>query len=95
MGKSLDIWHVTLSSGPLPRLFKVWPWGLNWPHPGCYGFSLYVYSTSVYLGEALNIFHIKYAEPPCGPLPKLLNIPPPSTWSECLFDKIYVKCICF
>ena len=29
-----DIWYVTLYGGPLPRLFKLCPWGQSWPRPG-------------------------------------------------------------
>ena len=30
--ESLGICHVTSSSGPIPILFKLWPWGQKWPH---------------------------------------------------------------
>ena len=28
--KNLAIWYVALSSVPLPKLFKLCPWGQNW-----------------------------------------------------------------
>ena len=34
MAKSLDIWYVTLSSEPLPSLFKLWPQVKTWACPG-------------------------------------------------------------
>ena len=34
--QSLDIWHVALSSRPLPRLFKLSPLGQYWSRPGGY-----------------------------------------------------------
>ena len=33
MAQGFDIWCVALSCGPLPRLFKQYPWGQKWPHP--------------------------------------------------------------
>jgi len=32
--QSFHIWYVASSSGPLPKLFKLCPWGHNWPRPG-------------------------------------------------------------
>ena len=31
--QTFDILYVALPSGPLPRLFKLYPWGQNWPRP--------------------------------------------------------------
>ena len=28
-GYNFHIWHVSSSSGPLPKYFKLWPWGGN------------------------------------------------------------------
>ena len=39
MAYSLDIWYVALSSGPLPRLFKLCP-GQYWPRPGVHLFYI-------------------------------------------------------
>jgi len=32
--KSFHIWYIASSRGPLPKLFKLCPWGQNWPAPG-------------------------------------------------------------
>ena len=32
--KAYQILHVALSSEPLPRKPKKWPWGQIWPRPG-------------------------------------------------------------
>jgi len=32
--KSFHIWYIASSRGPLPKLFKLYPWGQNWPDPG-------------------------------------------------------------
>ena len=34
MAESLDIWYVTLSSEPLPSLFKLWPQVKTWARSG-------------------------------------------------------------
>jgi len=31
--QSFHIWYIASSKGPLPNLFKLCPWGLNWPCP--------------------------------------------------------------
>ena len=39
-GLSHDFWYEALSSGLLPSLFKLYPWGQKWPHP--VGHMLYI-----------------------------------------------------
>jgi len=34
------IWYIASSRGPLPKLFKLWPWNQNWPCPGGHNFTL-------------------------------------------------------
>ena len=29
MAQTFDIWYVPSAKGPLPRLFKLWPWDKN------------------------------------------------------------------
>jgi len=38
--QSCYIWYITSSRGPLPKLFKLCPWGQNWPCPGGHNFTL-------------------------------------------------------
>ena len=38
--QSFHIWYVASSRGPLPKLFKLCPWGQNWPRPGGHNFTL-------------------------------------------------------
>jgi len=41
------IWYIALFRGPLPTLFKLCPWGQNWPRPGGHNFTLnYIRKTS-------------------------------------------------
>jgi len=41
------IWYIASSWGPLPKLFKLCPWGQNWPRPGGHSFTLiYIRKTS-------------------------------------------------
>ena len=47
--QSFYIWYiyVTSSRGPLPKLFKLCPWGQKWPPPGGHSFTLnYIRKTS-------------------------------------------------
>jgi len=45
--QSFYIWYITLSRGPLPKLFKLCPWGQNWHSPGGHSFTLnYMRKTS-------------------------------------------------
>jgi len=47
MAQSFHIWYIASSRGPLPKLFKLCPWGQNWPRPGGHNFTLnYVRKTS-------------------------------------------------
>jgi len=34
------IWYIALLRDPLPKLFKLCPWGQNWPCPGGHKFTL-------------------------------------------------------
>jgi len=34
------IWYIASSRGPLPKLFKLCPWGQNWPRHGGHTFTL-------------------------------------------------------
>ena len=34
------IWYVASSRSPLPKLFKLYPWGQSWPRPGGHNFTL-------------------------------------------------------
>ena len=48
--QSFHIWYIASSKGPLPKLFKLWPWGQNWPRPGGHNFTLnYIRETSNYI----------------------------------------------
>jgi len=38
--QSFNIWYIALSRRPLPKLFKLCPWGQNWPRPGGHNFTL-------------------------------------------------------
>ena len=38
--QSFYIWYIASSRGPLPKLFKLCPWGQNWPRPGGHNFTL-------------------------------------------------------
>jgi len=45
--QSFHIWYVASSRGPLPKLFKLCPWGKSWPCPGGHNFTLnYLRKTS-------------------------------------------------
>jgi len=37
---SFHIWYIASSRGPLPKLFKLCPWGQNWLRPGGHNFTL-------------------------------------------------------
>ena len=37
---SFHIWYIASSRGPLPKFFKLCPWGQNWPRPGGHNFTL-------------------------------------------------------
>ena len=34
LAQGLEIWYIALPDGPLPSLFKWWPWGPKWPCGG-------------------------------------------------------------
>jgi len=38
--QSFHIWYIASSRGPLLKLFKLCPWGQNWPRPGGHNFTL-------------------------------------------------------
>ena len=38
--QSCHIWYIASSRGPLPKLFKLCPWGQNWPCPGGHNYTL-------------------------------------------------------
>ena len=38
--QSFYFWYIALSGGPLPKFFKLCPWGKNWPHPWGHNFTL-------------------------------------------------------
>jgi len=38
--QSFHIWYIASSRSPLPKFFKLCPWGQNWPHPGGHNFTL-------------------------------------------------------
>ena len=42
-GLAFDIWYIASSSGPLPRLLKLLPWGQKWPYPGADMFYIDLY----------------------------------------------------
>jgi len=45
--QSFHIWYLASSRGPVPKLFKLCPWGQNWPRPGGHNFTLnYIRKTS-------------------------------------------------
>ena len=41
--QSFYIWYIALSRGPLPKLFKLCPWGQNWPSRGWSQFYIELY----------------------------------------------------
>ena len=41
--QSLNIWYIASSSGPLPKLLKLSPWGQKWPRPGGHLFYIDLY----------------------------------------------------
>ena len=41
--RSFDIWYVASHSGPLPSLFKYYPWGQKWPCPRGHMFNTGLY----------------------------------------------------
>ena len=45
--QTFDIWYVVSPSGLIPSLFKLWPLGKKWPHPGAYKF---------FIGKSYKIF---------------------------------------
>ena len=38
--QSFHIYYIESSRGPLPKLFKLCPWGQNWPRPGGHNMTL-------------------------------------------------------
>jgi len=55
--KSFHIWYIASSRGPLPKLFKLWPWGQNWPRPGGHYFTLnYIRKTTTSLEPLIVIW---------------------------------------
>jgi len=45
--QSFHIWYIASSRCPLLKLFKLCPWGQNWPRPGGHNFTLiYIRKTS-------------------------------------------------
>ena len=46
--QSFHIMYIASSRGPLPNLFKLCPWGQNWPRPGGHNFTL------IYIRKTLN-----------------------------------------
>jgi len=45
--QSFYTWYIASSRGPIPKLFKLCPWGQNWPRPGGHNFTLnYIRKTS-------------------------------------------------
>jgi len=46
--QSFHVWYIASSRGSLPKLFKLCPWGQNWPHPGGHNFTL------IYLRQTSN-----------------------------------------
>jgi len=48
--QGFHIWYIASSRGPLPKLFKLCPWGQNCPRPGGHSFTLN------YIRKSLNNF---------------------------------------
>jgi len=46
--QSFYIWYIASFWSPLPKLFKLCPWGQNWPRPGGHNFTL------IYIRKASN-----------------------------------------
>ena len=45
--RAFIFWYIAPSRGPLPKLFKLCPWGQNWPRSGGHNFTLnYIMKTS-------------------------------------------------
>ena len=38
--QSFHMWCIAPSRSPLPKLFKLWSWGQNWPRPGGHNLTL-------------------------------------------------------
>jgi len=38
--QGFHIWYIASSRGPLPKFYKLCPWGQNWPHPVGHNFIL-------------------------------------------------------
>jgi len=38
--QGFHMWYIASSRGPLPKLFKLSPWGQNWPRPGGHNLTL-------------------------------------------------------
>jgi len=46
--QSFHIWYIASSRGLLQKLFKLCPWGQNWPRPGGHNFTL------IYIRKSAN-----------------------------------------
>ena len=54
--------YVASSSGPLPSLFKLNPWGQKWPHPGGHMFYIGLYSENhekIFLSHSLKPYGLE------------------------------------
>ena len=55
--QSFHIWYIASSKGPLPKFFKLCPWGQNWSRPGGHNFTLnYIRKTSKLWHLLLNCY---------------------------------------
>ena len=64
--RAFDIWYIASPSGPLPRLFKLLPWGQKWLHPGADIFYIDLYrenlQKSSYLKpEGLGLWYLVHS----------------------------------
>jgi len=82
--KSVHIWYIALSRGPLLKLFKWCRWGQNWPRPGGYNFTLN------YITKSLNDIFSWTAN---GNLTKL-NRNGPCAVPYNIVQMVWIGCIC-
>jgi len=82
--QSFHIWYIATSWGPLPKLFKLCPWGQNSPRPGGH------YLTLNYIRKVQTTFSL---EPLKVIWPKSTGMVP--GWSPTkIVEMVLIGCIC-
>jgi len=102
--QSFHILYIALSRGPLPKLFKLCPFGQNWPRPGGHNFTLnYIRKSSndIFSWTAIgNLTKLNREWSLGGPLPKLfkwfwlvayVGHGVNNRFSKCNFQKIFLS----